>query len=479
MSTSTGGPWTDGPGATDREPDTRPGPAVAVSLLGLAGLLAAGLGFAVVLALVAGGWSPLHGLDEDIVAALNARVSDQPLVVTALTVLTWLGGAQAGTLLVVTLTAYLLVRRLPRLAVYVAVTGIGSAVLNTGVKALVDRTRPEVDVPVAVVGGLSFPSGHAMGSAITYGVLLLVFLPLLTPRRRRWATAAVVTLVVVIGLTRVALGVHYPSDVLGGWLLGVLWLAVTAAAFHPWRMAERSGVAVAPSPVHDAAVPAGWRGAATLVAAAVVIWGAVVGLGILLTEVVTIRELDVAVLRAVIDARSETLTQVVGLVDRLGDTPAVLAVLGAGLVVALATTRRWAPAVFLLLAVVGQTVIFLAVSNVVRRVRPEAVDRIPEDLPANSWSYPSGHATAALALYGGIALLVWAWSRHRARWLVVAVAALVVLGVFYSRLYEGVHYPSDVLASVLLAGAWLAVCWQVTRPSRGAPVGAVERSGQS
>lgn len=449
--------------------DTRPpGRAVAVSALGLVGLLAAGLGFAVVLSLVASGWAPLDGLDERVVAALNARVSDHPLVVTALTVLTWLGGAQAGTFLVVTLTLYLLVRRLPRLAVYVAVTGIGAAVLNTGVKALVDRARPEVDVPVATVAGLSFPSGHAMGSAITYGVLLLVFLPLLPPRRRRWAVAAVVALVVVIGLTRVALGVHYPSDVVGGWLLGVLWLAVTAAAFQPWRLAERSGAAVEPSPAQDAPVPDGWRGAATLLAAAVLLWGAVVGAGVLLTDVLPARQVDVALLRAVLESRSEPLTEVVTLLGHLGDTPAVVAVLAVSVLVALATTRRWAPAVFLLLAVPGQTVLFLAMSNVVRRVRP-AVDRIPEELPPNSWSFPSGHASAAVALYGGIVLLTWAWTRRWVRWVVLAAAVVVVLGVFFSRLYEGVHYPSDVLVSALFSSVWVAVCWRVTRPGRGAP----------
>lgn len=452
----------------DVDEERTPARAIAVSAAGLAGLLAAGLGFAVVLSLVASGWAALDGLDEQVVAALNARVSDQPLVVTALTVLTWLGGAQAGTLLVVTLAAYLLVRRLPRLAVYVAVTGIGAAVLNTGVKALVDRTRPEVDVPVATVAGLSFPSGHAMGSAITYGVLLLVFLPLLPPRRRRWAVTAVVGLVVVIGVTRVALGVHYPSDVVGGWLLGVLWLAVTAAAFHPWRVAERSGAAVEPSPAHDAPVTDGWRGAATLLSAAVLLWGAVVGAGLLVTDVLPARQVDVALLQVVLEARSGTLTEVVTLLGRLGDTPAVVAVLGVSVVVALATTRRWAPAVFLLLAVAGQTVLFLAMSNVVRRVRP-AVDRIPEELPPNSWSFPSGHASAAVAMYGGILLLAWSWSRRWVRWLALAAVVVVVLGVFFSRLYEGVHYPSDVLVSALFSSAWLAVCWHVTRPDRGAP----------
>ncbi len=140
-----------------------PGRGVAVSGVGLAGVVAAGLGFAVVLALGATGWSRLDGLDQQIVAALNARVSDQPLVVTALTVLTRFGGAQAGTVLVVTLTVYLLIRRLPRLAVHRAVTGVGAAVLSTGVKALVDRVRPEVDVPGPSSAVSASPAGTPWG----------------------------------------------------------------------------------------------------------------------------------------------------------------------------------------------------------------------------------------------------------------------------------------------------------------------------
>lgn len=446
-----------------------PARATAVSVLGLLGVMAAGVGFALVLALVVARWEPLGALDEGSVSVLNVAVGDQPLVVKALTVLTWLGGAQAGTVLITALVVSLLLRRLPRLAVYAAVTGLGAAVLNTGVKALVDRTRPVVDVTVATAPGLSFPSGHAMGSAITYGVLLLVLLPAVPPRWRRVAVALVVGLVLLIGSTRVALGVHYPSDVVGGWLLGALWLAVTAAAFHPWRTAERAGAAAAPAPVHDQPVPTGWRGAATLAVAAVLVWGAVVGAGVLVTDVFPVRQVDVALLRLVLEARTDTLTAVVVAVGRLGDTAAVVAVLGVSALLALATTRRWAPAVFLLLAVVGETLLFLAMSNVVRRVRP-SVGPVPEDLPPTSWSFPSGHAAAAVAVYGGIALLVMAWSRHWRRWLVLVAAVLVVLGVSFSRLYAGVHYPSDVLTSLLFAGAWLMVCWRVTKPGRGSPV---------
>ncbi|MFC4852785.1 phosphatase PAP2 family protein [Actinophytocola glycyrrhizae] len=90
-------------------------------------------------------------------------------------------------------------------------------------------------MPVYTAPGMSFPSGHAMSSLVSYGVLLLVFTPLLRPATRRATIAVVATLVFVIGFTRMALGVHYLSDVVAGWLLGCLWLLLTTFAFRRWR----------------------------------------------------------------------------------------------------------------------------------------------------------------------------------------------------------------------------------------------------
>ena len=120
------------------------------------------------------------------------------------------------------------------------VTGLGALALDPSLKALVGRLRPVVDVPVAAGGGNSFPSGHALGSIVAYGALLLVFLPAIRPRWRRPAIGLVAVLVFAIGLTRIALGVHFVSDVLGGWLLGLAWLVVTGYAFRLWRR-ERAG----------------------------------------------------------------------------------------------------------------------------------------------------------------------------------------------------------------------------------------------
>lgn len=458
------------------------------SMVSLAGVLLLGVLFALVLTLVAARWAPLRTLDVAVVDAVNDEVSQQPTLATVLRVITDLGGTSAAVVLVSLAVVWLLVRRLPRLAVYAAATGLGAAVLNVGVKALVDRARPLVDTPVAAAPGGSFPSGHAMGSTIAYGVLLLVFLPVVPSRFRRAVAAAVVTLVVAIGLTRIALAVHYPSDVLGGWLLGIIWLAVTAAAFRHWRteeglqpapigggLAPEDRAALVPSPAHDALVPAGARGVAVLLVAGVGIWGVMLVLGLRVITWRPVARLDAAVADAVFGLRTDALTSVLSLVNRLGSTVWVLVVLAAAASLALAVTRRWAPPVFLVVAAVGETALYLAVSRIVDRPRPAPGPAFPE-LPAMA-SFPSGHVAAAVVTYGGIAMLVLAWSRSRLRYAAPVLAVLAVVGMALSRVYRGVHHPSDTLASVLYASAWLGVCWFVFRPGR--PSGRLRSSAGS
>ena len=88
---------------------------------------------------------------------------------------------------------------------------------------------------MAYAPGYSFPSGHAMTATTSFAVLILVLAPLMT---RVWRTACwcvAVFSVLGVGFTRVALGVHWFSDVLGGWLLGLTVVAFTAWSFEAWR----------------------------------------------------------------------------------------------------------------------------------------------------------------------------------------------------------------------------------------------------
>ncbi|MGY1743699.1 MULTISPECIES: phosphatase PAP2 family protein [unclassified Blastococcus] len=95
--------------------------------------------------------------------------------------------------------------------------------LTSGLKELVGRARPAFDGGGLEYGGLSYPSGHSSGIATLVTVALVLAWPRLAAGARRLALVAGVLLVVLVGLTRMWLGVHFLSDVLGGWALGVAW----------------------------------------------------------------------------------------------------------------------------------------------------------------------------------------------------------------------------------------------------------------
>ena len=204
--------------------------------------------FALLLLMVDSRWTPLLRIDHGARDALHALAVDEAGFVTALKVVSTVGSASVYVPLFAALTAWLAWRGLGRLAMFVAVTMLGSWLLNSLVKVAVDRVRPVLPDPVAHAGGMSFPSGHAQSATVAASVLLLVFLPALrgNPRRRRLAVAAAVAWVVVVAFSRVGLGVHYLSDVLAGVVLGSAWVLATTALFSVGRR-ERGRPPVAPS----------------------------------------------------------------------------------------------------------------------------------------------------------------------------------------------------------------------------------------
>lgn len=112
-----------------------------------------------------------------------------------------------------------------RAAIFVGIAVGGGLLLNGLLKLIFARPRPDLTPHLQEVTSTGFPSGHALGATVTYGALAIV-IGCLDARYRGGAIAAALVLVTVIGLTRIYLGVHMPTDVIAGVSAGLAWLAL-------------------------------------------------------------------------------------------------------------------------------------------------------------------------------------------------------------------------------------------------------------
>ena len=138
--------------------------------------------------------------------------------------------------LILGLIVLALVRRRTRLALFLFVTVELSAVIAETAKQLGDRPRPATALVHAAF--TSFPSGHAVGTMVVVLVAWAVLLPALGRVGRRWMVAAGSVLVLSVGIGRVALNVHHLSDVVAGWALGYLYVALCLAVLGRPRLTE-------------------------------------------------------------------------------------------------------------------------------------------------------------------------------------------------------------------------------------------------
>lgn len=190
------------------------------------------------IALVALSWDPLMDLDGDIARTTHGWAVDEPDVTQTSRILTdWVWDPWTMRALCTATVLWLIIRRSAwRPAVWLGAATLLGTLLQQGMKAAVGRERPVWRDPVDSAHYAAFPSGHAMTAAVVCG-LLLWLLHLYGAGRVLWRIALTLAAVSVIGvgLTRVWLGVHWPTDVLGGWLLGALTVALTVVSYERSR----------------------------------------------------------------------------------------------------------------------------------------------------------------------------------------------------------------------------------------------------
>jgi undecaprenyl-diphosphatase len=450
-------------------------------LAALATVPVAALLFAILLILVRLRWAPLESVDHGAASRTNRLVAGDHPVVTVVKAVTWLGSDVALVAVIAAAVVYLVIRKRWRLAVYLLAAGAGALVLNPVLKTLVGRLRPVVAHPIAYGTGDSFPSGHTMSATICYGAVLLVFLPAARGRLRTALITVIAVVVVLVGISRILLGVHYLSDVIAGWAIGIAWLGVTAFAFELTRLSAGRPVTdpvtqgLEPEaradlrPAQPASGAGGARGrhygrtAAAIVVIWVLILGVITGLGKLITRQPSGNVLgDRTIPHWFAAHRTPTLTTWSLVFTTAGGTVGIVAVGIAVSVVFIAVSRNWRPVIYLAVLLAGELSAFLIAAAVVKRPRPD-VTHLDHRLPTSA--YPSGHTAAACCLYIGLAILVVGHARGWWRWLFLIPAIAMPALVALSRIYRGEHHPTDVAGSIVFAALWLPAVFALVRPN--------------
>jgi membrane-associated phospholipid phosphatase len=218
----------------------------------LAGRVATGAGagalvavpFVLILALVVSEAQWLERIDRGVADRLNLWALARPGVVGLLEVVEVATSPWVFRLAVLVAAAVLWRGGARRLATWAVVTMAVGGLLNVVVKELVARARPTFADPVSFAGAYSFPSGHAQNSMMGAAVLLLVVVPVLGRGGRAVAWTLGAAVVLVTGFDRVALGVHFLSDVVAGWIVALAVVAGTLVGFGaPHRGRSRRSTA--------------------------------------------------------------------------------------------------------------------------------------------------------------------------------------------------------------------------------------------
>jgi len=173
-----------------------------------------------------------QSMDTKIVRALRqaddpSKPIGPPWTADVLEDLTALGGPTVTWLVILSLTGYLLLETKYRTALFVFVTAASGDLVNHAIKGVFSRARPTVVPHLRDAFSTSFPSGHSMESAIVYLTLAAMLMRIVEGRvTKAYCLGLAVLITFLVGVSRVFLGVHYPTDVIVGWIIGLFWASL-------------------------------------------------------------------------------------------------------------------------------------------------------------------------------------------------------------------------------------------------------------
>ena len=327
-----------------------------------------------------------------------------------------------------------------------------------------DRPRPAAPLGALSLGDPSFPSGLALAAILCYGLLAYLLIPKMPSRFWKWFVGLMLVLVVVfVGFSGILLGAHYVTDVIAGYALGLAWAGLT------YTLLERSlsgGTVRNPensskSPFQGLRAPGLFKRLPAIGLMMIILGGLTfAGLGYNLLSHGPLVQVDTSVYKDfLLEARTAPpgMNEIMLFGFFLGKE--VVQVIVTVLTLYFLYKRFWRELGMLWISSAVGSVIWNFIIAYFDRPRPPQQTGLPiTTIP----SFPSGHAMSALICYGFLAyLLVPKMPSRFWKWVVVIGALLIVLFDGFSRVFQGNHYLTDVLAGYALGIAWAGLVYTV------------------
>lgn len=361
------------------------------------------------------------------------------------------------------LSIYFLYKRFWRELSMVLIGLGGGALIWYFLSRFFDRPRPGNQLEVLTFRDPSFPSGLTMMAVLGYGLLAYLLIPRLPSRFWKWVVGIALTLVIVlIGVSSLLLGGHYVTDVIAGYALGLAWAGLVYPVTE--RVFPEKGIS-APGSVAKAAPSEGLRapgmfGKKPAIGLIIILLGGLIfaALGYNLLVQGPLVQVDKSV-HQTFYAEAKAAPPIVNELMLFGFFlgKQVVQVIVTILIVYFIYKRFWSELAMLIISSPVGSILWNFIIAYFNRPRPAEQTGLPiTTIP----SFPSGHAMSALICYGFLAyLLVPKMPSRFWKWAVgIAILAIVLFDGF-SRVFQGNHYLTDVLAGYALGLAWAALVY--------------------
>ena len=408
---------------------------------------------------------PLIQWDLTTTKALQAAAKNIPPSLVEYVLFAFFVGKELVITIGTSLAIYFLYRRFWRELAMVLIGLGGGGLIWYLLSHYFDRPRPPNQLDVLVLTDPSFPSGLALSAVLCYGLLAYLLVPKMPSRFWKWVVVILLTLVIAfVGFSSLLLGAHYVTDVIAGYALGLAWAGLIytlTERFFPEGTVRNQEKSVMSTPLQGLRAPGLFKR-----------WP-IIGLGMILLGGLSFAGLSYNLLAHGPLLQVDNSVHKELLAEARAAPPGVNEIMLFGffigkevvqVIVTILTLyflykRFWRELAMLWISsAVGSVVWNFIIAYFARPRPPDQTGLVITTIP----SFPSGHAMSALICYGFLAyLLVPKMPSRFWKWTVSIAALLIVLFDGFSRVFQGGHYLTDVLAGYALGIAWAGLVYTV------------------